>query len=207
MFGASPFHVVCAFPLAFALTATACGSTAAPKDAGPPPLEGGPYHPSAPCEVTIDSPTLPPVEHVAEGSVVVYTSNPPAGGPHYGRWARFEAYTTPVPRPYWVHDLEHGAVTLLYRCDADAGSACEADAQSFLAKAVAALPTDPACAPSVRVRTVTTPDPLIPTPFAAAAWGWTYTAACADLPTLTDFVKAHYAHAPEDECVNGTYPP
>jgi hypothetical protein len=54
---------------------------------------------------------------------------------------------------------------------------------------------------------VITPDPLIPTPFAAAAWGWTYTSECADLATLVDFAKAHYAKAPEDECANGSYPP
>lgn len=204
---AFPACAVAPLPVVIALCSVACGGGAAPKDAGPPPLEGGPYHPDAACLVTIDSPSFPPAEHVAEGSTVTYTSNPPAGGPHYPRWAKFGAYTTPVPRPYWVHDLEHGAVVLLYRCDADAGSACQADAQTFLAKVVAGLPTDPACAPDVRVRTVTTPDPLIPTPFAAAAWGWTYTSACADLPTLTDFAKVHYAHAPEDECANGTYVP
>ena len=191
-------------PVALALAA-GCGTATdgAAFDAG---HLDGPYHPDASCLVTIDTPAFGAATHIDEGTPITYASNPPAGGPHYPRWARFGAHDDVVPRPYYVHDMEHGAVVLLYKCDADAGS-CAAQAKAFLSQVVAALPNDPACAPDVRVRTVTTADPLIPTPFAAAAWGWTYTSACADLPSLVDFVKAHYAHAPEDECANGTYPP
>jgi hypothetical protein len=211
----------------------ACGGSRATTDAGVDGqrVDGGSdgprvtaFHPDASCLVTIDTPSFGAAIHVDEDAAITYTSNPPAGGPHYPRWAAFAAYTTPIPRPYYVHDMEHGAVVLLYKCDDDAGApdasvldgsidasadggTCESRAQDFLANVVAALPTDPTCTPNIRVRTVITPDPLIPTPFAAAAWGWTYTAACADLPSLVDFAKAHYAKAPEDECANGSYPP
>ena len=53
------------------------------------------------------------------------------------------------------------------------------------------------------VRTVITPDPLIPEPIVAVAWGFVYRAQCVDLPSLQDFMRSHYAHAPEDECANG----
>jgi hypothetical protein len=55
----------------------------------------------------------------------------------------------------------------------------------------------------VRVRTVLTPDPLLDVPVAAAAWGWVYRAECVDLPTLRDFVRAHYGQGPEGLCNNG----
>jgi len=54
------------------------------------------------------------------------------------------------------------------------------------------------------VRTVITPDPLIPTRVAAVAWGWIYLADCADLPTLEQFAKAHYGQGREDLCSPGT---
>jgi hypothetical protein len=201
-------------PLALVLASGGCGGSKGSSMDASPGFDAarldGPYHPDASCLVTIDTPAFPAAAHVDEGTPVTYSSNPPAGGPHYPRWASFGVHDDVVPRPYWVHDMEHGAVVLLYKCDPDAGpdgGACAAQAKAFLAQVVQALPTDPTCAPDVRVRTVTTADPLIPTPFAAAAWGWTYTSACADLQTLVDFAKAHYAHAPEDECANGSYPP
>jgi hypothetical protein len=37
---------------------------------------------------------------------------PPTNGPHRPIWADWGFYTTPVPYPYEVHNLEHGAVVL-----------------------------------------------------------------------------------------------
>ena len=119
-----------------------------------------------------------------------------------------QTFATPVPRGYYVHDLEHGAVVLLYHCDADADAGC-ADVVAELQKAVDALPDDPLCTSiadrndGVRVRAVITPDPDIPTAIAAAAWGWTYTADCVDLPSLTAFAREHYGQGTEQLCGNG----
>ncbi len=176
-----------------------------------------PYHPEASCLVTIESPPLLEGNHVAIGTEVQYNSNPPSSGPHYPIWAAYQEYQTPVDRRYYVHDLEHGAVVLLYNCapntdgggadsgDAgDAGDPCAAIVEG-LRKASASIPDDPLCkGTSVRVRTVITPDGLIPTPVAATAWGFTYTAACLDLPTLSDFAKKHYGQGTEPVCANGT---
>lgn len=155
----------------------------------------------ASCAVTVDSPPLLPASHVAIGTVVAYDSNPPSSGPHYPIWAAYQAYATPVPRSYYVHDLEHGAIVLLYNCasrDACPGTAAALEAIP------AQLATDPLCDPSVRVRTVVTPDPLLDVPVAAAAWGHTYKADCVDVPTLLAFARAHYAQGPENICGNGT---
>src|SRR5688500_13322181 len=58
--------------------------------------------------------------HVPEGSATTYRSNPPASGPHYPVWLRYREYTEAMARGYWVHNLEHGAVVVLYRPDAPA---------------------------------------------------------------------------------------
>lgn len=56
-------------------------------------------------------------EHVAEGTAVEYRSRPPTSGSHYATWV--QSYGVPereIPPQLWVHNLEHGAVVLLYNC-------------------------------------------------------------------------------------------
>jgi hypothetical protein len=190
-------------------------------DAGPR-LDGA-YFPDASCFVRIDSPPLLPANHVSiyddDGGlnqITTWNSNPPSSGDHYPIWAAYQEYDAAVPRGYYVHDLEHGAIDFLYKCDAsdagasddggdggDAGDPCSAMVDQ-LRLAVASMATDPSCDPSIRVRFVLTPDPLIDHPVAAAAWGWTYNADCVDLASLEAFASAHYAQGPENFCANGT---
>jgi hypothetical protein len=76
-----------------------------------------------------------------------------------------------------------------------------------LQQAANTLPDDSLCAQAgegIRVRTVITPDPLLDVPVAAAAWGWTYRAQCADLGSLVSFALAHYGQGREQLCTNGT---
>jgi hypothetical protein len=202
------FALLAALPSALAL-APGCGgsSSHAGSDAsvsfdvvGDRSRLDAPIHPDAPCLVTIDAPAFLPALHVPVGTHVDYDSNPPSSGPHYPIWAAFQAFSTPVQREYYVHDLEHGAVVLLYKCATPDG--CPS-VVAGLKSAADAIPTDPLCDPSIRVRTVITPDPLLDVPIAAAAWGWTYKADCLDVPTLTQFAKDHYAQGPESICANG----
>jgi hypothetical protein len=168
-----------------------------------PPGTGARFFPDAGCPVEIDEPPLLPASHVPIPSDITWDSNPPSSGPHYPVWAAYQAYTTPVPRGYYVHNLEHGAVVFLYNCG-DGG--CPAVVNALQA-ASDAIPDDPDCTSlgqGVRVRTVITPDPLIDTPLAAAAWGWVYHGPCIDLPTLRDFALSHYGRGPEIICSNGT---
>lgn len=201
------FLMVSAFALSVpAVFAAGCGGS----DDGDPPMAASdgsvsdrarldaPYHPDASCPVTIESPELLSVKHVPEGSTITWNSNPPSSGDHFPVWAAFQEYTSPVPRGYLVHDLEHGAVLLLYKCD----PACPAIVDE-LRKIRDALPSDPLCAPDVRVRVILAPDPDLDVPVAAAAWGWTYKAQCVDVPTLTQFARDHYAQGPENVCSQG----
>lgn len=55
-------------------------------------------------------------EHVPDGTVVEYNSNPPTSGSHYGEWTRAGVYDKPVSDGNLVHSLEHGYVILSYNC-------------------------------------------------------------------------------------------
>jgi hypothetical protein len=143
--------------------------------------------------------TVPGALHVPACTVVDYPTNPPSGGNHWAIWAAYKQYTSPVPREMYVHDLEHGAIVLLYRC----AGACP-DVVAALGEVFSSI-TDDACAgpPGPSARMVLTPDPDLPTPIAAAAWGATYTATCIDVPSLKAFARDHYAQGPEDLCADG----
>ena len=58
-------------------------------------------------------------QHVPEGSVVEHEADPPASGDHYPVWSRYGVFDEPVNPGYWVHNLEHGAIVLLYTCTED----------------------------------------------------------------------------------------
>jgi uncharacterized membrane protein YgcG len=124
--------------------------------------------------------------------------NPPCGGDHWPVWAPYEKHTAPLPRPAYVHDEEHGAVVLLYSCP----EGCP-EVVTTLEQVFDEAPTDATCAtlnPPVNARMLLAPDPEIPTPIAAAAWGATYTATCIDKASLSAFVERVYRKGPEDTC-------
>jgi len=45
---------------------------------------------------------------------VKWNSNPPTSGPHYGQWAVYNFYDSPVPLTMSTHNLEHGAIVIHY---------------------------------------------------------------------------------------------
>ena len=150
------------------------------------------------CGTIVTPYAVDPSPHVTQCFPVVYSSNPPTSGPHYPSWAAFQTYATPIPHGFTVHDLEHGAIVISYKCVG--GCAAELAAlQAF----IDARPADPACVAPTKSRIVVTSDPLLDVPFAAAAWGFALTSQCFDLPALGAFIDAHYAKAPEDFCFPG----
>jgi Protein of unknown function (DUF3105) len=160
-------------------------------DAETPPSDGG-------CNtVTARHPTEGAL-HVAICSPVTYGSNPPSSGNHYPVWADYKTYNLPIPRGFWVHSLEHGAVVITYKCPG--GCAAEvAEAQAF----IDALPAD--CGSGTR-RLILAPDPDLDVRFAASAWGFTLRSNCFDRAAFQTFYDEHYNHAPEAICGGGTDP-
>ena len=154
---------------------------------------------AAACNVRLDSPPLMTTVHIPHFAPVVYNSNPPSSGPHYTTWANYQEYADPVDDRYLVHSLEHGAVLFLYKCE-DAGCPELVDALRAVRDAV---PSDPLCDPSIRVRIIIAPRPANDVTVAAAAWGQTYRADCVDAASLAKFVADHYAMTPENFCGPG----
>ncbi len=117
---------------------------------------------------------------------VTYATNPPSSGTHYPDWTVYKTYATPVPWGFLVHDLEHGAVVIVYNCP-DGCPAEVAQAQAF----IDSLPPDPGCGGAPR-KVVLPPDPTLDVRWAAAAWTWTLRAPCFDRSAFAAFVAAHY---------------
>jgi hypothetical protein len=144
-----------------------------------------------------------PAVHLPYCTEVEYATNPPSGGDHWQQWAAFKEYSTAIRREIYVHDLEHGAVVLAYKCQ----DTCPEVVQ-MLRDVVAEATSDPLCvqAGGAAARLVITPDPKLDTPIAAAAWGATYKATCIDKGSLAAFVAKVYGQGPEDTCYPGKDP-
>jgi len=152
------------------------------------------------CAATEREYAIEGASHLENCTLVSYGTNPPSSGAHYGDWAAFATYENPVPRGFYVHAMEHGAVVVLYSCDDCADEVAEAQAM------IDALPEDPACSDAVKRRVILTPDPLLEARWAAAAWGFTLEADCFEAETFSAFVQAHYAAGPENFCAGGVRP-
>jgi Protein of unknown function (DUF3105) len=133
------------------------------------------------CTATIQSWADEGHDHYAPGTIIDYCTKPANSGPHYWFWAHYGTYDRPIPYGYLVHDLEHGAIDVYYKCTTGSCPTLAAELQAV----IDARPVDPLCDPDAGVsrRVILSPDPTLPTLVAAAAWGWTYTADCVDATT------------------------
>jgi Protein of unknown function (DUF3105) len=173
--------------------------TSAPSDGGDamPDANVGPSEGGA-CEAIAAAHPIEGAQHLPICSPLSYGTNPPSSGNHYPQWAEYRTYDRAIPRGFWVHSLEHGAVVITYRCP-DGCAADVAAAQAF----IDGLPAD--CGPMAR-RLILTPDPDLDVRFAASAWGFNLRANCFDHEAFSAFYREHYDHAPESICGGGVDP-
>ncbi|MFO0619621.1 MAG: DUF3105 domain-containing protein [Polyangiaceae bacterium] len=188
------------------------GGTGGEGGSHPPPTVTV-THPSAPplpgfatCDVTItENAAFEGHTHRPVCTPITYVSNPPTSGDHWPVWAQYKQYDTPVPRQMLVHDLEHGAIVMMFKCP----NGC-ADVVTALVSARDAFGADPLCVTTnpdgPAARFVITPDTQIPTPLAISAWRASYTATCIDPDSLRAFVAKHYGHGTEAVCADGKDP-
>ena len=168
-----------------------CGKSGSATTPSPQPSDDGS------CVMTESAVASEGWIHVVEGTPVNYAHNPPASGPHYPVWARYQAYTTAVARPYWVHNLEHGAIVLLHRPDTSAALV------SRLTDSFRALPSDSQCGHS---RALLTPDPLLARAVTVVAANFVLEGDCVSADAIRRFTLAHRNQAPENICDSGTRP-
>jgi hypothetical protein len=178
-----------------------CACSSAPEDAG----TGAADEPGGACNALPTSMGGLGQVHLSVCSEVSYLENPPLGGDHYSSWAAFRSYSFPVPRGFWVHDLEHGAVVFTYNCAASSASP-ESECADEVARVQAlidALPVDSACSSATPRRVVLTPDPLLDVRWGMSAWGFGLRADCVDEQRFRQFYLNHFARGPEDLCKPG----
>ncbi|HVJ15023.1 MAG TPA: DUF3105 domain-containing protein [Polyangiaceae bacterium] len=145
------------------------------------------------CNVEVTQEVLAPGTHVALCSEVTYATNPPSSGSHYPTWADFGVYDFPLPRGFWVHNLEHGAVVVSYNCPTDCAAEVAA-ASAWLYQ----LSPDASC-PTGAPRVLLVPDPELDVRWAASSWGFTLRADCFDDAAFSDFYVAHAGQSPAPE--------
>jgi Protein of unknown function (DUF3105) len=114
--------------------------------------------------------------HVANGTAITYTYCPPASGRHYNGSqtgpisARVYGPDDVVLPQGWIHNLEHGALVVLYRGDSDgATDAGQAAMRAFFDS----YPPSPVCGfqPGTSVGPVFARFDDMETPLAALVWG------------------------------------
>jgi hypothetical protein len=104
--------------------------------------------------------------HVPEGSAIPYHSRPPIAGEHYPTpYPRYGVLEEPVLPGYWVHNLEDGAIVVLYNCP----QTCP-DLVAQVRRLYDGLPADPDSKDG-RPRMLAIPYADMDTRLAAVAWG------------------------------------
>jgi hypothetical protein len=143
------------------------------------------------CGPGIDAPPVLSRNHVPVGTIVKYPYNPPDGGDHYPppyAPVNWQVYTDPIPPEYFVHNLEHGGIVLLYNCP----TGCDADVQHLRAIMLGTPPDK-----FNEVRMMITPYGPMTHTFAALAWGYRWQGDVVDEATIRCFINARYDMAPE----------
>ncbi len=142
--------------------------------------------------------------HVATGARVTYEYCPPTSGSHNN-----EAPFGPIPARFygvddrtvpqgWVHNLEHGQMSVLYRCP----EGCDETAQAALRALPRQLPPSPLCAFPASASVVVTRFDDLPTPYAAVAWGRVLFLDSLDVTAIATFSQQSADRGPEAECQN-----
>ncbi len=146
--------------------------------------------------------------HISPGDFADYAFCPPTSGEHVN--ARGTGPITPqvygptdVAKPQgWIHNLEHGGLVLLYRCEG--GDGCTEAGQRALREFFTSFPASPIC------RTPPGPGSVGPIvahfeemawPYAALLWGQVLPLEALDAPTIYAFFEQQGDRSnPEKQC-------
>ncbi|HEU4571184.1 MAG TPA: DUF3105 domain-containing protein, partial [Candidatus Limnocylindrales bacterium] len=150
--------------------------------------------------------------HINPGTYQAYDQCPPASGPHNttSQFGPIEArYYSPdeqtVPQG-WVHNLEHGALVVLYKCS---GNECDDAAQSQLKQFATSFPPSPVCkVPAGVVSPVVARFDQLPHAFAAIVWDRVMYLDSWNAQQVLDFYRQYGERAnPEPQCARPTAAP
>lgn len=127
-------------------------------------------------------------EHVPVGTVVAYRAHPPASGPHYPAPAPAGVYVQGLEPGFWVHNLEHGYVVVLYKppIAADLVTQFRAMLQEFPPSKFG------------NVKLVFAPYENMLHRFAVLSWDWRMWLDLFDRTKVLEFYRAHVDQGRED---------
>jgi hypothetical protein len=131
-------------------------------------------------------------DHVAEGSPIHYVNQPPVSGPHYPSPKPWGVSTEPIVPGYYVHNLEHGGIAVLYDCP----TGCP-DIVTQLNNAFTTFPRDK----FGEVKLLVTPYSGLPNGANVAALAWDiqkFYQGDFSIDKLRVFYDAHVDQGPED---------
>ena len=150
--------------------------------------------------------------HANPGTTIRFTSCPPASGRHYngsgigpilaGLYGPDEA----AAPPGWIHNLEHGALVLLYRCP---GPGCTDEGQRALQDLLVRWPNSPICnVPPGQLTPVMARFDEMAWDYAAIVWDVVLPMTTIDESALFDFyARQGEQFNPEPQCPDPTATP
>jgi hypothetical protein len=127
--------------------------------------------------------------HIPEGQAGDYAHYPPSSGEHYGRVLEWDIYREEIPPEYYVHNLEHGGIVVLYNCP----TACP-DTEDRLGQFFTEAPPEPIFG---EVKIVIGANSRIESKVVALAWGYELDLPEADVRALLAFYSRHVNRGPE----------
>ena len=142
--------------------------------------------------------------HVETGTRVRYEFCPPTSGPHYNDAkygpiaTRFYGADDRTEPQGWLHNLEHGQMSVLYRCP----EGCDEAAQAALGALQQQLPASPLCAFPASASVAVARFDDMPTPYAAVVWGRVLLLDSLDVAAIATFSQQSADRGPEPECQN-----
>ena len=135
-----------------------------------------------------------PHTHVQPPANVTYLHTPPTSGCHYNLGygdapIQTGLYNQSVPNEYWVHNLEHGYIVVLYNCPN--GCTTEFNQLHDWYHSLAATPGVP------YAKALVLPDTSIDVPFAVESWDWYDPMPVFSLTEVKNFYANHENNGPE----------
>jgi hypothetical protein len=131
-------------------------------------------------------------KHVPEGTPIQYVNNPPSSGDHFPSPKPWGVYEQTIAPGYWVHNLEHGGIVVLYDCP----QGCP-EVVKVVQDGLKNFPKDK----YGEVKLVSTPYSGLPNgaKTAVVAWQWVQTyPGSVTYDQLLAFFNAHVNRSPED---------
>lgn len=142
--------------------------------------------------------------HAETGAGVTYEFCPPTSGAHYNDArlgpiaTRFYGKDDRAEPQGWIHNLEHGQMSVLYRCP----EGCDEAAQAALKSLQQQLPASPLCALPASASVAVARFDDLPTPYAAVVWGRVLFLDSLDVAAISTFSEQSADRGPEPECQN-----